>query len=362
MKNLAPCNYTAIYNFGDSNSDTGGIAAAFYPRAPPSGDTYFHRPAGRASDGRLIIDFICDEVGIPYLSPYLDSIGSNFKHGANFATGGATIQRPNESWVANGMSPFSLEIQLEHFTQFKDRTSYFYHHGKDECIKQRLPRPDEDLSKALFTFDIGQNDVALGIRTLSYQLQQAAVPKIVSQFISQVQAVYERGARTFWIHNTGPIGCLPVATSKVREPVAGYLNEIGCVKTQNEIAMQFNKQLKDEIVKLRVELHDAAIVYVDMYTAKYELITQARINPVAGFKDPFEICCGYHGIGYDVWCGNKGNVNGSEVDAASCRNVSSVISWDGVHYSEAANRWIANRILNGSFSDPMTGATAACHA
>lgn len=57
-KVLPPCNYTAIYNFGDSNSDTGGIAAAFYPPAAPSGNTYFHRPAGRASDGRLIIDFI----------------------------------------------------------------------------------------------------------------------------------------------------------------------------------------------------------------------------------------------------------------------------------------------------------------
>lgn len=70
---------------------------------------------------------------------------------------------------------------------------------------------------------------------------------------------------------------------------------------------------------------------------------------VAGFREAFEICCGYHGIGYDVWCGNKGNVNGSEVYADSCPNVSSVISWDGVHYSEAANHWIANRIFKPSF-------------
>lgn len=52
------CDYPAIYNFGDSNSDTGGIAAAFFPMVSPCGDTYFHRPVGRASDGRLIIDFI----------------------------------------------------------------------------------------------------------------------------------------------------------------------------------------------------------------------------------------------------------------------------------------------------------------
>lgn len=55
---LPPCEFPAIYNFGDSNSDTGGISAAFYPMGSPTGETFFHRPVGRASDGRLIIDFI----------------------------------------------------------------------------------------------------------------------------------------------------------------------------------------------------------------------------------------------------------------------------------------------------------------
>lgn len=67
-----------------------------------------------------------------------------------------------------------------------------------------------------------------------------------------------------------------MATVKVKDPVAGYLDENGCVKSQNDIALQFNKELKEEIVKLRGELTDAAIVYVDMYTAKYELISKAK--------------------------------------------------------------------------------------
>ncbi|KAI3474931.1 hypothetical protein Pfo_030242 [Paulownia fortunei] len=354
--NLLPCDYPAIYNFGDSNSDTGGIAAAFYPPASPCGETYFHRPAGRASDGRLIIDFIAGHLGLPYLSPYLDSIGSNYRHGANFATGGATIVRPNESWFENGVSPFSLEIQVEHYTQFKDRTAYFYK-AKKKSFRKRLPRP-QDFSKSLYILDIGQNDVAAGIRKLSIELQKAALPKIVSQFTAQVQNLYQRGARTFWIHNTGPIGCLPVATVKVQDPVPGYLDEHGCVKSQNDIAVEFNKQLKDEMVKLRSELSKAAIIYVDMYSAKYELITNAKNQ---GFEDPFKICCGHHGIGYDVWCGNRANVNGSEVFAGTCANPSGVISWDGVHYSEAANHWIANRIMNGSLSDPSISISSACH-
>lgn len=52
------CSFPAIYNFGDSNSDTGGISAAFEPIRYPYGDRFFHKPTGRDSDGRLIVDFV----------------------------------------------------------------------------------------------------------------------------------------------------------------------------------------------------------------------------------------------------------------------------------------------------------------
>ena len=55
---LKSCEFPAIFNFGDSNSDTGGFVASFPPLNSPYGETYFHMPAGRFSDGRLIIDFI----------------------------------------------------------------------------------------------------------------------------------------------------------------------------------------------------------------------------------------------------------------------------------------------------------------
>lgn len=52
------CHFPAIFNFGDSNTDTGGFAASFVQPPPPFGVTYFRKPAGRLCDGRLIIDFI----------------------------------------------------------------------------------------------------------------------------------------------------------------------------------------------------------------------------------------------------------------------------------------------------------------
>ena len=52
------CDFGGIFNFGDSNSDTGGLSAAFGQAPYPHGETFFHAPVGRLCDGRLIIDFI----------------------------------------------------------------------------------------------------------------------------------------------------------------------------------------------------------------------------------------------------------------------------------------------------------------
>lgn len=60
------CDFQAIFNFGDSNSDTGGFWAAFPAQSGPFGMTYFKKPSGRASDGRLIVDFIGEHF-IPFV-------------------------------------------------------------------------------------------------------------------------------------------------------------------------------------------------------------------------------------------------------------------------------------------------------
>lgn len=51
--------YRAVFNFGDSNSDTGGLVAGMaFPVGPPNGQTFFQKPSGRFSNGRLITDFL----------------------------------------------------------------------------------------------------------------------------------------------------------------------------------------------------------------------------------------------------------------------------------------------------------------
>ncbi|KAG5383187.1 hypothetical protein IGI04_034657 [Brassica rapa subsp. trilocularis] len=48
-----------IFNFGDSNSDTGGLVAGLgYLVGLPNGRSFFRRSTGRLCDGRLLIDFL----------------------------------------------------------------------------------------------------------------------------------------------------------------------------------------------------------------------------------------------------------------------------------------------------------------
>ena len=74
----------------------------------------------------------------------------------------------------------------------------------------------------------------------------------------------------------------------------------------------------------------------------------------AGFANPLSYCCGHYP---DIMCWTKKIVNGL---GTSCSNPSAYISWDGFHYSHAANLWVANKVLDGLLSDPPTPITEAC--
>lgn len=51
--------HPAVFNFGDSNSDTGNlVSSGIETLLSPNGQIYFKNPSGRYSDGRLIVDFL----------------------------------------------------------------------------------------------------------------------------------------------------------------------------------------------------------------------------------------------------------------------------------------------------------------
>lgn len=89
-----------------------------------------------------------------------------------------------------------------------------------------------------------------------------------------VQNVHDLGGRSFWIHNTGPVGCLAYVLDRV--PITpGQVDKVGCAAPFNEVAKYYNLKLKEAVVELRKELPSAALTYVDVYSVKYELFSHA---------------------------------------------------------------------------------------
>ncbi|KAA0063685.1 GDSL esterase/lipase [Cucumis melo var. makuwa] len=339
--------YPAVFNFGDSNSDTGELLAGKgFSLRLPYGETYFQSPSsGRFCNGRLIIDFLMEATGLPYLRAYLDSVGRpSFRKGCNYAAGGSTIL----PGTAASISPFSFGVQINQFIHFKSRVLQLRAQG-DKKIGKFLP-VEKYFKDGVYMFDIGQNDLTAAFYSKASMDQ--AIPTILTEFEIGLQKLYEQGARNFWIHNTGPLGCLAQNIATFGSDPS-KLDEFGCLTSHNQAAKLFNSQLHDLSKKLQSQYVDATVTYVDIYTIKFNLI--ANYSQL-GFEQPIMTCCGFGGppLNYDsrLSCGLTKTLNGTVVTANGCDDSSKYVNWDGVHYTEAANEYVSSQILTGKYCDP----------
>ncbi|KAK3200347.1 hypothetical protein Dsin_023762 [Dipteronia sinensis] len=347
LTNSIDFNFPAVFNFGDSNSDTGAlIASGIESINPPYGEIYFKNPSGRYCDGRIIIDFLMDAMDLPFLNAYLDSIGiPSFRKGCNFAAAGSTILPA----TATSVSPFSIGIQVSQFLRFKSRVLELLAKGKK--LDKYLPAEDY-FQKGLYMFDIGQNDLAGAFYSKTFDQIVASIPTILLEFENGLKKLYDQGARNFWVHNTGPLGCITQNVARFgSDPLK--LDEQGCVSGHNQAAKLFNLQLHALCKKLQGDLADSNITYVDIYTIKSNLITNYSRY---GFEQPIMACCGNGGapFNYDtrIMCGQTKVINGTSVTAKACNDSTEYVNWDGIHYTEAANQYVSSQILTGKYSDP----------
>ncbi|KAK4389199.1 GDSL esterase/lipase [Sesamum angolense] len=331
-------NYPAVFNFGDSNSDTGGLVSGLAEALdPPNGQIYFQKPSGRFCDGRLIIDFLMDAMDLPFLNPYLDSIAApSFRRGCNFAAAGSTILPA----TASSVSPFSFGIQVAQFFRFKSKVEDIL--AKTRKYDKYIPAQDY-FQKALYMFDIGQNDLAGAFYSKTLDQILASIPTILLEFEHGIESLYDQGARNFWIHNTGPLGCLPQNIAKFGTDPS-KLDELGCVSSHNQASRLLNLQLRALCKKLQGQYPDANVTHVDIFTIKSNLIANYSRY---GFEQPLMACCGYGGppLNYDsrITCGQTKVLNGSSVTAKGCNDSTEYVNWDGIHYTEAANQYVASQ-------------------
>ncbi|KAG0463946.1 hypothetical protein HPP92_020015 [Vanilla planifolia] len=348
----ANCSFPAIFNFGDSNSDTGGFWAAFPFQRAPFGMTFFHKPAGRASDGRLVIDFLAQALGLPFLSPYLQSIASNFSHGANFATAASTVLLPNTSLFVTGISPFSLAIQLNQMKELREK-------AYELNPQDNLPAKDI-FDKALYTIDIGQNDFTSKVGRTGVEEFRQMLSQVVNQITWTVKELYDIGGRRFLVFNLAPIGCFPAFLTLLPHK-SNDLDQYGCMVHYNNAVTYYNKLLRAALQQIRPELSNATVVYVNTHAVKLKLFRRPQKH---GLVYGTKACCGSGAGAYNydplVFCGNSKEINGMNVTATACSDPQNYVSWDGIHATEAANKVIASAVLRGAYFDPPFHLSQLC--
>ncbi|KAG0461462.1 hypothetical protein HPP92_021382 [Vanilla planifolia] len=328
-----PHNFTSLFSFGDSLADTGNFlrtGAVTFPSISrlPYGMTYFRRATGRCSDGRLVVDFMADALGLPFLPPYLGR-RQNFRRGVNFAVAGATAMDPlalREMGVHRFLwTNDSLSRQLKWFDQLKPSLCK----SSQECSSY--------FDRSLFVVgEIGGNDY-------NYAFFSGMTAAEVTSFVPRVVRPSRQQSRTRAVHllvpGNLPVGCsaayltlLPSQNSKDYDP------RNGCLKKLNVFARYHNALLLSALQHLRSAYPRVRITYADYYGA---VIRFAHSPHHYGFAHgALRSCCGGGGpynFNWTARCGHPG--------ARACVDPSKYVNWDGIHLTEAAYRLIADTIL-----------------
>ncbi|GMI63743.1 Guard-cell-enriched GDSL Lipase 2 [Hibiscus trionum] len=335
--------FTSIFSFGDSLTDTGNLLAISISESrkppssafPPNGRTFFHGPTGRRCDGRLAIDFLAEALGFPFLRPYYgckNGRPEGLRKGVNFAVAGASALNSSflaEQGIYNPTTNMSLGDQLNSFNDLLPSLCL----SSSEC--------KELLGNSLIVMgEIGGNDYnhAFELGT-NIEKVRHLVPLVVDTIASAINDLIELGAVTFLVPGNYPIGCTPAyLTSFQGSNNDKYDPSTGCLTWLNQFTEYHNELLRKELEKIRNLHPDINIIYVDNYNNAMRFYNSPN---QFGFRETIRACCGGGGL-YNY---NSSRNCGYPPVKQCCSDPSSFVSWDGVHYTEAANKWLANAVF-----------------
>ncbi|CAI9279587.1 unnamed protein product [Lactuca saligna] len=311
--------YTSIIGFGDSLFDTGNLKHLSQFSLPffylPYGETFFHKSTGRASNGRLMIDFIADSLKLPFVPPFFDDNGNEkmeLGQGVNYAVIGATAMDYSihkATGVHSILTDGSLRVQLEWFK---------------ESICANVSDCSHLIGDSLIIMgETGLNDYLKAFSgAKSIDEIKIYVPFVVEAIISVINEVLELGAKTILVSGELPAGCFPTILKLSNESdKTNYDNVTGCLIKSNKLAEYHNELLVKELNKIRELYPDANLIYADIYNAAMQF-----------YRSPKEY----------------GFTSGA---LKAC--LDTYVSWDGMHLTEAAYKIISKSLLQGPYTVPQ---------
>ncbi|CAM0880401.1 unnamed protein product [Alopecurus aequalis] len=344
--------YDSIFSFGDSFADTGNGNVVLHehktpnPAAhPPYGQTYFGHPTGRSSDGRLIIDFIAQGLGLPLVPPFLTH-NESFSQGANFAVRGSTAL--DVSFFKD--IPIASLVVLD--TPSSVQFQWFESLKSSLCGGPAQVCPPGFFDKSLFFMgEFGFNDYSFALLGMTLPQVRAIVPDVVKVIADTTERLIKHGAETVVVPGIPPLGCFPA--NLVFFPgadSAAYEPSTGCLKDFNELSVHHNSLLQEALENVRANHPNALVIYADFFTPVIELVESPG---KFGFTENVLSCCcgggGKYNFNITAGCGMPG--------ATVCERPDTYLFWDGI-FTEAAYRHIARGWLHKlSMNNHLRGAT-----
>lgn len=273
--------FSSLYVFGDSLSDTGNIynvTKAINPnQAFPPSPPYFN---GRFSNGLIWVDYLGTELGLkPTLFTELSTTPPT--QGINFAFGGASSGLDNAVFPKQGLPGVLAQVGL--FT---------------DSLKANNQTADPN---ALYAVWGGANDF------LFPNPDELKPP--ANNISNALGLLAQAGAKNILLFNLPNLAELPAAQNNGRDPEA-----------LEDSANEFNQSLATAIAALNTS-YNLNIFSVNTYS----LFNEALASPSTfGFSNVTEPCLTTSGI---------------------CANPDDYLFWDDVHPTTKAHKLVANKAL-----------------
>lgn len=341
------CPFEYLYHLGDGVFDNGN-AIAHVPLGPglpaatlPYGTTHPEDLAtGRWCDGLLDIDYGAQGLGFSEITAYL-APNSSSANAIMFAVARSPVL-DNTFFRARGIRipPYtaSLRVQMNWFRRYLNTSSTSASDRRNRIVN------------SLFLFgDVEGNDITYALlQGRSVHQVKGYITYITNAQIDAAREVIRMGATRVIIPGNAPMGCYPFILTGLPSNRSSDYDDIGCLKSVNNLMVLKNNDLQQGIRILQREFPNIFINYADFYHTELALIRETFFEHG---NIALQACCGVGGrYNYNSrrFCGSQG--------VPVCSNPNDYFFWDGIHLTQEGNNRLSAVLADAAL--PNLGCTA----